>query len=146
MSYLKPDYNYKPSSLFSDKKDAQKLEISETNYKNKKDLIKSLHDFVDTIDHEELLQFYNNTVIAVKTNINVLDSVSFLKKFNDAYVASVKKTFPDLSSEKLLELEEMLNSLEKYVAELLKSTNVENKFLIPLSLGILHGLLNYENY
>jgi hypothetical protein len=143
MSYFKPDYDYDPlnSTVVPDleEKVPQFLE-------SKQDLYRTLRQFISEIPDSQMIGFGKATSLSFKTNTNVFDSIAFFKKFCDAYLFSIKKTFPHLSEKDVVELEENFQQLQENLDNLLKSSNVENKYLLPLLLGALAGILDYENY
>lgn len=145
MSYIKPDYDYNPLDRMLTPREDETVSPSKI-YEAKTSLIDVLKQFSKEIPENDLYHFYRNTSISFRTSVNVLDSVSFYKKFIDSYIFSIKKTFPELSVEKLKILEEKMLELQKFVAEILKDSNVQNKYLLAMSLGILESLLDYENY
>lgn len=143
MSYFTPDYDYDPlnSTVIpeQDEKIPQFLE-------SKQDLYRQLRQFISEIPDSQMVGFGKATNMSFRTNTNVFDSIAFFKKFCDAYLFSVKKTFPHLSEKDVFELEENFKKLQENLDNLLKSANVENKYLLPLLLGALTGILDYENY
>lgn len=145
MSYLKPDYNYNPLERMTVPEDRSEPSPSKI-YETKTILLDSLKNFSKDIPDFNLHHFYGNTCIAFRTNTNIFDSIAFYKKFSDAFLFSIKKTFPNISQEQLDELQTKVNDVQNSLAEILNSSNVENKFLLPLSLGILESMLDYENY
>lgn len=145
MSYLQPDYDYDPLSMMTSPVERDEP-IPSKIYQSKNDLIQSIKQFAKDVPDFNLHRFYGNTSIAFRTNTNVFDSVSFFKKFCDAYLFSLKKTFPNISQEQIQELQEKLQETQNLVAETLNCSNIENKYLLALSLGILESMLDYENY
>lgn len=145
MSYMKPDYDYDPlEGMYGQ---PQNAEASPSKIiANKNNLVSAIKTFQTEVVDAEIHRFCGTTALSFKTSVNVFDSVSFFKKFSDAYLFSVKKNFPEMKDTTFIELTEMFENLEKYLAENLKSSNVENKYLLALSLGMLEGMLNYENY
>jgi hypothetical protein len=82
----------------------------------------------------------------MKTNTNVFDSVAFFQKLSDGFIHSLKTNFTEISPEKIEEIEESLSQTQNLLAESLKSSNVENKYLLFLALGLTEGMLAFENY
>ena len=147
MSYLKPDYNYvPPQAMYIESEEEKKTVRVPTGTVTKEELRDALKDYANTIEDIELYRYYGHTSLAFRTNINVFDSVSYFKKFTDGFLSSLKKNFPELNPESLIVFEKSLIQIEKIIADLLKDGNVENKFLLALTLGMLEGMLNYENY
>jgi hypothetical protein len=135
----------KPDFIYSSKR----LEVStplEVLAENQKPLMKALRKdivaFSATIG-PDMQRFKTNTNLTFSTNINVLDSASFLSKFHHCFLSSLKllDNTKDLSG-----IKEKLEILEKEVAEILKKDNVENAYLLPLVLGMTESLLKFENY
>jgi hypothetical protein len=144
MSHLKPDFDYIPPVNVENSGNSDTTTPS--TLLSKYGLQSSIKEFANGIVDADMSRFYTNTSLYFKTNTNVFDSVGFFKKFSDSYIFTLKKNFSDIPPEKLEKLQEKLDFIEKYIAEILKNSNVENKFLLTLSLGMLEGMLNYENY
>lgn len=145
MSYFKPDYNYDPLQSMTSLADGKDPSPSKM-HAVKSDLTNAIKLFSKELTDAELHRFYGTTSLATRTNVNVFDSVAFFKKFSDAYMFTIKKTFPELSETVKDELIESTDLLHNLLAQSLNSANVENKYLLILLLGMLEGMLNYENY
>lgn len=145
MSYLKPDFDYDPLSLMTSPPNQQEIAPSKS-YVSKTSLQESLKEFAKDLSDYTIHRFYGNTSLSFRTNTNVFDSVAFLEKFNDAFIFSLKKNFPEISQKEIQEIQEKAKDLQNSVAEILKCSNVENKYLLALSIGILESMLDYENY
>jgi hypothetical protein len=113
---------------------------------SKTDLSKIIRNFCKDVPDVALHRFSENVAASMRLNTNVFDSVAFYKKFSDAFSHSLKTTFRELSPEKIEEIEESLNQTQILLAESLKSSNVENKYLLFLALGLTEGMLAFENY
>lgn len=144
MSFLVPDYDYDPLERMTSPVNGE-IAPSKENF-DKKELIDSIKNYSKTLSDFNIHHFYGTTNLSFRTNTNVFDSVAFFKKFSDAFFFSLKKTFPNISEKELLELQEKIKELQNLLAETLKYSNVENKYLLALSLGILESMLDYENY
>lgn len=145
MSFLVPDYDYDPqNTAFMD--DEKVVTREPTGSLSKEELSKSVREYANSITDANLHRFYGHTAVGMRNTVNPFDSVSFFKKFCVGYIASLRKTFPEINSEQINELQKLLEQIEKIVAVLLKSGNVENKYLLTLTLGMLEGMLDYENY
>lgn len=145
MSFLKPDFNYKPSENLFSTHETKEYEPQEKVFTGS-DLAPFIAVFSKQLDDESLFRFYTNVCISFKTSVNVSDSESFLVKFLEAFLFSIKKTFPDMDSDSLNNLEEKINQLNKSLAKSLKNVNVENKYLLPLTLGLIEAMLSYKSY
>ena len=146
MSYFKPDYDYNPLNRNEGQSDLSgKSTLSDVNLA-KENLHHAINNLLKSIPDANLVHFSKATNLTFRTNVNVFDSVSFFRKFCDSYFFSFKKTFPHLPESELEELRESFLQIEKLIDKLSKEGNVENKFLLPLLLGALAGILNYENY
>jgi hypothetical protein len=145
MSFLKPDFDYNPLNVMYEPPDQQEVSPSKI-YESKSILQNDIKQFCKDITDYELYRFYGNSSISFRTNTNVFDSVAFLEKFNDAFIFSLKKNFPEISPESIQEIQENAENFQNSVAKTLKYSNVENKYLLALSLGIIESMLEYENY
>jgi hypothetical protein len=146
MSYFKPDYDYDPLDRSAIPNNlAEKLNISDINIA-RENLHYAINDLLRSIPDANLVHFSKATNLTFRTNVNVFDSASFFRKFCDSYFFSFKKTFPHLKESELEELRNSFETIEKLIDKFSKEGNVENKFLLPLLLGALAGILNYENY
>jgi len=148
MSLIRPDMDYDPSSRRDIYYSAQSNTINDERKAElptvgKDELIRNIKLYLNNYTDAEFIRFYKLSNISTATSLNVLDSVSFIEKFGALYVGTLKKTFKDLDVSKI---EESLSDIRKTLAESLKHDNVENVYLLPLILGILEALLNYENY
>jgi hypothetical protein len=144
MSYFKPDFDYEPHR---DQSKTQNLdEIKPRFLEVKQDLFYALRECVKEIPDADLIHFAKATNLTFRTSTNVFDSVAFFRKFCDSYFFSIKKTFPNSSEADLDELKTKFQEIEKSIEKISKSGNVENKYLLPLLLGMLSGIVDYENY
>lgn len=146
MSFLKPDYDYVPLQQLYGSSDIKEEIAPSKIFYSKTELSKSIENFCKEVSDAALTRFYSNVHLSVKTNTNVFDSVAFYKKFSDAFFYSLKTNFSHLSEDKLKEIEESFENTKKILDESLKGCNVENKFLLFLSLGLVNGMLGFENY
>lgn len=145
MSYLKPDYDYDPLYKMYSPPEGEDFAPSKI-FVSKTELSKIIRDFCKDVPEVALHRFYGNVALAMKTNTNVFDSVAFFQKFSDGFIHSLKTNFKEIPSEKIEEIEESLNQTQNLLAESLKSSNVENKYLLFLALGLTEGMLAFENY
>lgn len=145
MSFLKPDFDYKPSENLFSTHETKEYEPQEKIFTGS-DLAPFIAIFSKQLEDENLYRFYTNVCINFKTSVNVADSESFLEKFLSAFLFSIKKTFPDMNSDAVNELEEKIKELNKSLAKSLKNVNVENKYLLPLTLGLIEAMLSYKSY
>ena len=147
MSIIVPDYDYVPATdmFASEEVKKERIPVSEQHI-NKDELVYALKNFADGITDLSLYRFYANALLASKTSTNVFDSIGFFTKFSRGFLASIKINFPDISPSDIEKLEKSLKETEKIVDSLLRSGNVENKFLLALVLGMVEGMLHYENY
>jgi len=147
MSNLVPDFFYDPykNNLISSKPENDEI-IDHSIELSTDDLVKAIQEFSKQFQNSELKTFLTNTTLTFKTSAHVFDSVDFFTKFSQCFTASIKKTFPNLTENQLEELQTKLEEIEKILAKTLKGSNIENKLLLPLSLGILSGVLNYKSY
>lgn len=148
MSFIKPDIMYDP-------KDRNDMYTRTTNNtivpeipnkvitSTKEEVVNTLHLFSNSLEDMDFIRFYNISNVTFKTSINVLDSISFIERFLALYIGSLKKNFP---SKDFKEVEDSCELIKKQLDNILKHDNVENKFLIPMMIGILESLLNFENY
>jgi hypothetical protein len=148
MSLLKPDIEYDPSKRIDmyipTRNTAIVPEIEKTATVSSRDeLHLHLLQFANNFTDAEILRFYKLSSMTFKTSVNVLDSISFLEKFSVLYIGALRKEFP---SKDFSDIEKSLLTIKESIAEILKHDNVENKFIIPMMLGMIEGLLNYENY
>lgn len=148
MSLIKPDMDYDPTKRMdmyipgkSQTIMPEKLEKIPTT--SKEEFHQSLQLFMNNFEDMDFIRFYNLSKITFKTSINVQDSVSFFEKFSTLYVGALKKNFP---SKNLEQVEKSLSIIKTHLAEILKHDNVENKFLLPMLIGMTEGILNDENY
>lgn len=145
MSYIKPDYDYDPLQKMYSSPDGDDSVLVEVGA-SKTQLIETLRRFTKNIDDSSLHRFYGNVALSMRTNTNVFDSVAFFEKLSDGFLHTIKKTFPEMPESQLEELKKSFEELNKQLAEILKSCNVENKYLLLLVLGLSEGMLSYENY
>lgn len=148
MSLLKPDIDYDPSKRIDmyipTKNTAITPEVEQIVAVTSKDEFHShLLKFVNNYTDVDIMRFYKLSSMTFKTSVNVLDSVSFLEKFSVLYIGALRKEFP---TKDFSDIEKSLLTIKESIAEILKHDNVENKFIVPMMLGMLEGLLNYENY
>lgn len=143
MSYFKPDYEYEQWNLPTVPEEGEsKPRLLEAKH----NLFQSLRDCVKEIPDASMVHFSKATNLTFRTNTNVFDSNAFLKKFSEAYSFSIKKTFPNAQTTDLEKLQNDFQEILKTVDKISKECNVENKYLFPLLLGMLSGILDYENY
>lgn len=145
MSFIKPDFDYTPSVTLASNFEKKDYEPQEKVLSGS-DLIPFIQIFSKQLPDEEMARFYSNVCLNFRTSVNVSDSESFLKKFLESFLFSIEKSFPDISQEGLLEIKEKMSILEKTLALHLKQVNLENKYLLPLALGLIEAMLNYESY
>lgn len=145
MSFLKPDYDYDPLQKMYSPPEGEDIAPSKI-FVTKTELSKTIREFAKDVPEAALHRFYGNVAMSMKTNTNVFDSVAFFQKFTDGYIHSLKTNFKEIPPEKLEEIEESLNHTQILLAETLKSSNVENKYLLFLALGLTEGMLAFENY
>ena len=145
MSFLKPDYDYDPLQKMYSPPEGEDIAPSKI-FVSKTELSKTIRDFSKDVPEAALHRFYGNVAMSMKTNTNVFDSVAFFQKFSDGYMHSLKTNFKEIPPEKLEEIQESLNQTQNLLAETLKSSNVENKYLLFLALGLTEGMLAFENY
>lgn len=143
MSYFKPDFDYNPYNR-TDIPDEG--EIKPRLLEAKQQLFLALRECVKEIPDANMVHFAKATHLTFRTSTNVFDSIAFLNKFSDVFYFSIKKTFPHASENELEELKTNFQQIEKSIDKISKSGNVENKYLLPLLLGMLSGILDYENY
>ena len=72
--------------------------------------------------------------------------MSFLEKFGTAFMASVELSFPDLSMDVLNNLREGFSHTVDALKSSISANNIENKFLIPLTIALLDGTLHHADY
>ncbi len=145
MSFFKPDFDYKPTDSLYTAHQPKEYKPLEKMFSGS-DLVPFINIFAKQLDDEDLYRFYANICLSFKTSVNVCDSESFLVKFLEAFMFTIRKTFPDMESSDIDELTEKINQLNKTLAKHLKSGNVENKYLLPLALGLIEAMLSYESY
>jgi hypothetical protein len=151
MSRLKPDYNYRPMNRAGEP--LQEIEtdsITQKNNQNQEKAIQQLKEalvvFHNTLSDADLYRYKNNTLASFRTNLNVLDTLSFFNKFRDSFIASIELTFPDKIEEITEPIDILFKDIEILLAQNLKNGNIENRFLLVLASSILESLLSYENY
>jgi len=145
MSFLKPDYDYDPLQQMYSPPEGEDFAPSKI-FVSKTDLSKIIREFCKDVPDVALHRFFGNVSISMRTNTNVFDSVAFFQKFSDGFIHSLKTNFKEISSEKIEEIEESLSQTQNLLAESLNSSNVENKYLLFLALGLTEGMLAFENY
>jgi hypothetical protein len=145
MSFFKPDFDYKPSESLFTNHESKKYQPLEKIFSGS-DLTPFVSIFAKQLDDEDLYRFYTNICLSFKTSVNVSDSESFLVKFLEAFLFTIQKTFPDMEPSDFDELKEKIYQLNKTLAKILKSGNVENKYLLPLALGLIEAMLSYKSY
>jgi hypothetical protein len=143
MSYFKPDYDYDPLNIMSVPEEGQ---VAPKLLQAKQELLQCLKNFLSEIPDANLVHFSKSTNLTFRTNTNVFDSITFFRKFCDAFFFSYKKTFPHISENELNELREKFEEIQKYIDKISKHSNVENKYLLALIVGMLMGVLDYEHY
>lgn len=145
MSFLKPDYDYDPLQKMYSPPEGEDYAPSKI-FVSKTDLSKNIREFCKDVPDAALSRFSTNVAASMRINTNVFDTVAFYKKFSDGLIHTIKTNFKELSPEKVAEIEESLNQTQILLAESLKSSNVENKYLLFLALGLTEGMLAFENY
>ena len=148
MSFLKPDIDYDPSKRIDmyvpTKNTAIAPDIDQVvDVTSLDEFHSSLRRFINNYTDTDIQRFYKLSNVTFKTCINVLDSVSFFERFSALYIGALRKEFP---AKDFSDIEKSLSTIKEMIAEILKHDNVENKFITPMVLGMLEGLLNYENY
>lgn len=143
MSYFRPDFHYDPLNLPHIPEEG---EIKPRLLEAKHQLFYALRECIKEIPDANMVHFSKATNLTFRTNTNVFDTIAFFRKFSDALFFSVKKTFPETSEKDLEELRTKFQEIEKTIEKISNSGNVENKYLFPLLLGMLSGILDYENY
>jgi hypothetical protein len=145
MSFLTPDYDYDPLQKMYNPPEGEEVAPSKI-FVSKTDLSKNIREFCKDVPDAALHRFATNVAASMRLNTNVFDTVAFYKKFSDGLLHTLKTNFKELPPEKLAEIEESLNHTQILLAESLKSSNVENKYLLFLVLGLTEGMLAFENY
>ena len=145
MSFLKPDYDYDPLHQMYSPPEGEDYAPSKI-FVSKTELSKTIREFCKDVPEASLHRFFGNVALSMKTNTNVFDSVAFFQKLSDGFIHSLKTNFKEISPEKIEEIEESLSQTQNLLAESLKSSNVENKYLLFLALGLTEGMLAFENY
>jgi hypothetical protein len=145
MSFLKPDYDYDPMQSMYNPPEGEDVAPSKI-FVSKTDLSKNIREFCKDVPDAALHRFSTNVSASMRLNTNVFDTVAFYKKFSDGLLHTLKINFNELPPEKIEEIEESLNHTQILLAESLKSSNVENKYLLFLALGLTEGMLAFENY
>ena len=145
MSFLKPDYDYDPLQQMYSPPEGEDYAPSKI-FVSKTELSKIIREFCKDVPEASLHRFFGNVALSMKTNTNVFDSVAFFQKLSDGFIHSLKTNFTEISPEKIEEIEESLSQTQNLLAESLKSSNVENKYLLFLALGLTEGMLAFENY
>ena len=118
----------------------------ETLTENQKPLIHALRNDIESFAATmgaDMQRFQTNTNLAFSTNVNVLNSASFLSKFHHCFISSLRLLGDD---KEISDIKEKLENIEKEVAVILKKSNMENAYLLPLVLGMAESLLKFENY
>ena len=145
MSFLKPDYDYDPLQKMYSPPEGEDVAPSKI-FVTKTELSKTIREFCKDVPEATLHRFYGNVSLSMRTNTNVFDSVAFFQKFSDSFLHSLKVNFKEIPPDKIEEIEESLSQTQNLLAEYLKSSNVENKYLLFLALGLTEGMLAFENY
>lgn len=145
MSFLTPDYDYDPLQKMYSPPEGEDYAPSKI-FISKTELSKNIREFCRDVPEVSLHRFSENVAASMRLNTNIFDSVAFYKKLSDGFLHSLKTTFKELPPEKIEEIEQSLNQTQSLLAESLKSSNVENKYLLFLALGLTEGMLAFENY
>jgi hypothetical protein len=145
MSFLTPDYDYDPLQKMYNPPEGEEVAPSKI-FVSKTDLSKNIREFCKDVPDAALHRFATNVAASMRLNTNVFDTVAFYKKFSDGLLHTLKTNFKELPPEKIEEIEESLSHTQILLAESLKSSNVENKYLLFLALGLTEGMLAFENY
>lgn len=148
MSFLKPDLDYDPTKRTDMYVNVENRTIRPQSddiipVTSKEQLQDDLKLFMNNFSDMDFIRFYKISETTFSTSINVLDSISFFERFIMLYVGTLKKTYP---KKDFTLIEQNLSTIKESLANMVRYDNVENKFLLPMVVGMLNATLRSENY